>query len=180
MIHNHDCNNGITWGDLECYITDMGYGEKVKPGKERWKRRDIQYIEKLIYMETAITYKFYDDKGRRMTIFGKKIDETHIEVTLIKCSRKDSFNKKEAREAINSIVTSGKGKINGEPVHPSTVVIGPASVNWKKEFYKWCKENYFKREDYNARVWCNLVRFKRGNISFLTSITAKPTKLDLQ
>ena len=36
MIYKHDCNNGITWVDLEYYVED--YGTKVEEGKERWRK----------------------------------------------------------------------------------------------------------------------------------------------
>lgn len=41
-----------------------------------------------------ITYKFYDQKKRRLSIFGKQIDSENIEITTIPCNKKDRFCKK--------------------------------------------------------------------------------------
>jgi hypothetical protein len=35
MIHEHDCEYGITWNTLEYYYTQ--YGTKVEVGKEKWQ-----------------------------------------------------------------------------------------------------------------------------------------------
>lgn len=38
MIRKHDCNNGITWQDLEYYITV--YGKEVEIGTEKWRNNN--------------------------------------------------------------------------------------------------------------------------------------------
>jgi len=35
MIHNHDCEYGITWQSVFYYITI--FGNRVEPGKELWR-----------------------------------------------------------------------------------------------------------------------------------------------
>jgi len=42
------------------------------------------------------TYVFYDDRGRRLSLFANPL-ENGTEVTVLACSKKDIFSKKEAK-----------------------------------------------------------------------------------
>lgn len=132
--------------------------------------------------QTIITYKYYDGIGRRLAILGKKLDDTHVGIAIICCSKKDSFCKREAREAFKSMINKEEPKIYGEKAHPQNKVItfgGDEITNWKKEFYRWCKDNYFKKEVYTIRVPCNIERFNRNGQIIPIKIKPTPQKLDL-
>jgi hypothetical protein len=36
MIHNHDCEHGITWDSVDYYYEQ--YGKEVEEGKEAWRK----------------------------------------------------------------------------------------------------------------------------------------------
>lgn len=38
MIHQHDCNYGITWDSLSYYVEV--FGTKVEEGKEKWRNNE--------------------------------------------------------------------------------------------------------------------------------------------
>jgi len=96
-------------------------------------------------MNTIITYKYYDQKGRRLAIMAKKLNETHTEITIITCSKLDQFNKRFARHALSLCSNTGKVVINKEEIHPQTVVIAHYG-EFRKSFFEWASDNYYKIE----------------------------------
>lgn len=54
-----------------------------------------------------VTYKFYDEKGRRLAIFGihNTINDT-LDILTFTCSKKDIFTKKTAKELFNDYHSS--------------------------------------------------------------------------
>ena len=75
------------------------------------------------------TYKFFNEKGRRMSIFAKP-ESGGIEITVIPCSRHDQFCKAKARELYQ------EGKCHMEIFH--------ADGNCFADFIKWCNNKYNK------------------------------------
>lgn len=53
-------------------------------------------------------HRLYDEKGRRLAIFGQEIDNK-LEIFVLTCSKHDSFNKRLATEVYNKY-------LNGEPL----------------------------------------------------------------
>lgn len=71
---------------------------------------------------TYATYKFYDGKGRRLSIF---CDEGQI--TVIPCSRNDVFNKKIAKELYSQGISGN--------------IYNVQCAN-QNEFIDWCRKHY--------------------------------------
>lgn len=108
-----------------------------------------------------VTYKYYDDRKRRLAIMASPLDSNQTEITIIRCSRKDSFNKKEIRAALEHISKGGEAYLNetrrvkreGEkssreviqvPLHPQKFVIENYFKDWRKSFFTWADGNLFK------------------------------------
>lgn len=144
-------------------------------------RRDIQFIDKLINMEDKVyTYKFFDDKKRRLAIQGEKIDDTHVEMTIIRCSTKDSFSKKFARTALNLLDSSDKVTVDKQLLHPERRIIAWSSktlTNWKKEFYRNCAENFYKKT--YTRKYIKVELLERNGFKIPIKAKLDLTKLDL-
>jgi len=78
------------------------------------------------------TYSFYDNKGRRMALFCKRVDENNVEIATIVCSKKDQFNKAVANKMYN------------DPEVKKNTVLMPTKIgsNIGKEFISYCRSNY--------------------------------------
>ena len=79
------------------------------------------------------TYKFYTKKGERLAIFLRNT-QTASQIEVYRCSRKDAFRKKTARDAFNGIPQEGM------TFHPEIFPMDKALTG--KEFYQWCVDNY--------------------------------------
>lgn len=91
-----------------------------------------------------LTYKFYDQKGRRLAIMGNVQDSGRIDIIVITCSKKDDFNKSVVRQALLNISNIGKAEIEEQEVHPQFFTIN-TTERPKFTFIKWCQENYGRR-----------------------------------
>jgi hypothetical protein len=88
------------------------------------------------------TFAFYDEKGRRLSIFGEQIADS-ISIAIITCSKQDMFSKKKGR-ALYEMWEEGGRK------HPD---IHPITANFTlkdktkpmREFIEWCRENYYSQ-----------------------------------
>ena len=89
--------------------------------------------------EPWITYAFYDEKGRRLSIFAKQKDK-ELEITIITCSKKDQFSKKEAKSLYAQV---NWGKTTCKPQR-FTIPIKDDKPKWT--FINWCRENYYHKE----------------------------------
>ena len=99
-------------------------------------------------METLMTYKFYDQDGRRLAIFGKYVPKhPHggnplLHITVIPCSKKDQFSVKVAKRMYDEI---NDGKVYEElPVH-SYFSTNVKNGKYKAEFLKFCNINFYKK-----------------------------------
>jgi|SRR5882762_5254302 len=106
-----------------------------------------------------VTYKFYDEKGRRLTIVGRivadgaeieqkdgslKFDNEQLEIQVVTCSKHDEFSKKIVRPFIDLLE---KGEYTDElNFHPEVFHIPIKDDKPKWTFINWCQENYYKRE----------------------------------
>lgn len=105
------------------------------------------------------TYAYYDDKGRRLYIFARKIEKEGKEwLELFKgtCSKRDDFNKKIAREIYNTylslpfnvengrILVEINNEKNNVKYHPEIINI-PLNNGIKYEMLLFCNRNFRKR-----------------------------------
>lgn len=58
--------------------------------------------------ETAVCYRFYDKKGRRLALFCDFKDEVTAKLVIIPCSKADQFNKKEALAMYEDIIAGNE------------------------------------------------------------------------
>lgn len=95
-------------------------------------------------MNEIVTYKYYTHKKQRLAIQARPINLDETEITIIKCSNKDAFNKKAARLAFNDINAGTTPKINGNEIHAEKTIITNYSPSWKTSFFAWANLNYYK------------------------------------
>ena len=99
------------------------------------------------------TFKFYDKKGRRLSIFCEKpeISSPHENniwvITVIPCRKQDEFNKKTGKSLYEEIKTyytwysiTGNAVKNEKLNHENFVVTFETTP--KKLFLEWCYKNY--------------------------------------
>lgn len=100
------------------------------------------------------TYKFYDNKKRRLSIFARK-DGDSLEILVIPCSKKDKFIKRKGRDIYETVMA----EVGPEPskYEYDAHVLVLSESNPRKEFIEWCKKHYmkqysfFKKEYYFAK-----------------------------
>lgn len=109
-----------------------------------------------------ITYVFYTHKKQRLAIMATEITKEEIpymEITILKCSAKDEFKKRFAREALNKLKTSTTVRLYGELLHPEKIVI-PITSDFRKDFFNWADTTYFKMKEDQVRF--NTLELQRG------------------
>lgn len=106
-----------------------------------------------------VTYKFYDERGRRLSIFcipgyeavmdGATIPgkATKLFIWVLPCSSKDNFSKAAARNIFEVHLENKDAKIG-----ISSLQIDVEDGKPKYSFLRWCEENYFKYKDTIAAV----------------------------
>ena len=87
-------------------------------------------------------YKYYDEKKRRLAIRADK-EEDIIKLTIIKCSTKDQFNKKLARQSLRLSVISNNVRLYGDLFHPEKITI-PIIKDWRKDLFEYLDNTYYK------------------------------------
>lgn len=99
------------------------------------------------------TYKFYDEKGRRMAIFAsmtetnKEGEAGPLHIITITCSKKDQFSKKWAKVAFEALQRPLlKGEVRELPFHPNQYFVNIKDNKPKWTFIRWCEEMFYKRE----------------------------------
>lgn len=108
-------------------------------------------------MRYYVTYKFYDEKGRRLAIFaipgyklvdnGKnegELEQEILRIYVITCSKKDTFSKKRARHMFAEFYGMKQQGWIGASAHPIELQIDIKDDKPKFTFLKWCEENYAK------------------------------------
>lgn len=104
-----------------------------------------------------ITYKFYDNRGRRLAIFGYPM-RGYIQAYIITCSNKDKFCKRNARTAIENYLSEKKPHFLewDKPVlvHPIVVSIPIHDNKPQQSFIEWCHKNYY------YKTWSTVVSVK--------------------
>lgn len=109
---------------------------------------------------TVICYSYYDERKRRLAIMAEDKGE-NIDVTVITCSRKDPFTKKEARRALENSSLGQETYIGEDLVHPQKFTI-INNGQFKEEFFKWVSSNYLKLH-YQAK-WVPVLMGNYGKV----------------
>jgi hypothetical protein len=96
-------------------------------------------LKKQITMEFK-TFKFYDSRGRRLSIFAEYIEEANIlKFFILTCSIKDTFVKKVAREAYEN-------RNNTDYTYNPLIFIYKLSEGEgpRNAFLQFCHDTFFK------------------------------------
>jgi len=105
-----------------------------------------------------VTYAFYDEKGRRLTIVGRvvadsceeqqdgtlKFENPQLEIHVVTCSKHDEFSRKKVRTLVTNLQKGFSVKDLG--FHPVVHLIPIKDDKPKWTFINWCRENYYHRE----------------------------------
>ncbi len=93
-------------------------------------------------MSTFANHKLYDNKGRRLAIFGRYLLENkEMEIFVLACSKQDSFSKKLATEVYNKWIT--EKFFTQRKYHPTIYKINIINeAKSKNEFLKHCNEDF--------------------------------------
>lgn len=101
------------------------------------------------------TYKYYTKKGERLTIYGN-VHEDRLQITILKCSKKDVFKKKssdiELERLIKDRVLYG--------IHPEALSTGYAQYyipitngKPKNTFLEYCRVNFHRQVEVAVRSY---------------------------
>jgi len=90
------------------------------------------------------TYKFYDERGRRLSIFALPLPDNCLKITVLVCSKKDRFSRKVARKIFEEIALSKNELVSFPPLHKTarTTVIKVEDGKLRKGFIEWCRKNF--------------------------------------
>jgi hypothetical protein len=127
-----------------------------------------------------VTYKFYDEKGRRLTIVGRVVVD-QLEIHVVTCSKHDEFSRKAVKTLVNRL--SEGVDISDLKFHPVIHLIPIKEDKPKWTFINWCRENFYHRQiatfAFGAYVLCkeddvlpgiepcgqlDLIALKRGKV----------------
>jgi hypothetical protein len=90
------------------------------------------------------TYRFFDDRGRRLSIFARPATDDagkeYLHAYVITCSKKDTFSKSRAK----GIFEGRSKKIENTRGEEFRINIIDKKPKWS--FINWCKDKYFKLE----------------------------------
>lgn len=96
-------------------------------------------------MKPYTTYKYYDQKGRRLSIFGRNLDNKLV-IDIITCSKKDEFSKKKGRELFNEYIELlSKNVDNPLPCYPIQILVEIENEKPGYSFIKFCNNNFYKK-----------------------------------
>lgn len=87
-----------------------------------------------------VTYKFYDDRGRRLSIFCEQCNKEELKITVITCSENDEFKRKTGR----SLYLSGQVEPHMCKCHPQVFRI-PIGDKPHQRFIEWCNNMYLRK-----------------------------------
>lgn len=71
---------------------------------------------------TAICYKFYNEKGQRLAIFSRFINETQAEIFILPCSKNELFYKQYAKN-VYALYLTGKDLVADLNIKSHSVIL---------------------------------------------------------
>lgn len=90
-------------------------------------------------MEFYSNLKRYNENGQRVAVFGRVLSGARLEISIYKCSKKDQFCKKFAREEYLAYLAGVEGV-----THPERQIIVIEDQNKPKwSFLNWCRKNFY-------------------------------------
>lgn len=87
------------------------------------------------------TFKYFDKKGRRLSVFCRYVSPLEAEMFTLTCSHSDPFKKKTAREYYESYINGNK---KGNPTI-ELVTIQPEEREIKC-LLRYCRDKFYKKE----------------------------------
>jgi len=107
------------------------------------------------------TFKFYNNRKRRLSAFAREIGENKVEIFIWECDRKDAFTKKVARDSYNRYLAYGanvygkyitkltdegrkKKEVEFFDTHPTIITIDRDGKHVKQAFLDYMEDNYNK------------------------------------
>jgi len=116
-------------------------------------------------------FKKYDYNGNRLAIFGVPIlGIGKMEIFVLKCSKKDQFNKNLAWQ----VYASPNHNLNGKQYHPMMYKIDINEEFPKKTFIEYIKTNFYSKVRYTFRTRSNSrinTQSIKSNKNFINLIT---------
>jgi len=107
-------------------------------------------------MQYYSNYQRYNKKGQRLAIFGREVGD-QVEIFVLTCSKKDSFNRKLARNVYESFLAlTGDGEtinptLKDQNYHPHIYTILKRDSNGPKFYFLMhCKSTYYR---YKTSLW---------------------------
>lgn len=89
-------------------------------------------------MKELVTYKFYNDKKQRLSLFGREKDGK-LEIFKWACSKKDTFSKDLSKIVYYDFI---KGIISGQrSIHPEIITLDIENRNLRKTFFNYYNNN---------------------------------------
>lgn len=96
--------------------------------------------------------KMYNRKMQRLAIFARRIDD-NLEVFILRCSKKDNFNRALARQAYNlyiamqssPIVSKKSAIVSLIGFNPELIIVPLMQDGPQYSFNMYCKNNFYKR-----------------------------------
>lgn len=127
------------------------------------------------------TYKFYDDRKRRLSIFGDYNDNKNgLDITIFCCSKQENFSKEKARflyktfksgitvYTVETRVKNKEGKMETDYVEefmkPQIFFVSCEKGKTKAPFMEWCKTNYRKMVEGEVVIPGQIIKMSTGKI----------------
>lgn len=86
-------------------------------------------------------FRRYNAKGQRLAIFCRKVEaQKDMEIFILRCSRKDIFSKKVAKDVYERYVNTG---VTAD-YHPQVFNLLIDNNKPKYTFLRWCNNNTYK------------------------------------
>ena len=100
-------------------------------------------------------FKCYNIKGDRFAIFGKHLDNNKLQLFILKCSKKDHFNKNTAKSVYQLYQdfpnTFENLTVEEVKYHPTILNLEVGTDSPKYVFDKYCRENFFRKVERIAK-----------------------------
>ena len=104
------------------------------------------------------TYKYYTEKNQRLAIRAIRVEDK-IHITILKCSKRDYFSRRVARNTLDLLESGCTALIDNKKVHPELLQI-PITSNWKKDFFTWASDTYYTKESKWIRLRVSTIKRK--------------------
>ena len=98
-------------------------------------------------MRTFVSFQYYDQKGRRLTICGDVVD-SNLQITVITCSKNDQFVRRTGKELFAQIKA---GSIQSKVGQTFNIPLEKDDVPGKL-FNQFCHESFFKKVEESVRI----------------------------